>query len=247
MKHHRYLKELFIVLCLVNIAPVVLAEDLSNHQIYLNLIERITKIEEGQKAIVVAGFKAVNERFDMMEKNFEQRFESIEKIFEERFKSIEQRFEQRFESIEQRFEFIDQRFDLMDDRFESLTREMNQRFESGEKRIDLLSNLITNQARYILAVFTAIIGLIGFVLWDRKTALSGVSTKIENLFQSHIEKFHTPREKESPGAVDSQNTIPTAQRISEGFTIPKDMQEKFRDIFKFLNQFPEMRPVLQMN
>jgi len=102
-----------------------------------------------------------------------------------------------------------------------------------------------------MELLAVIIGLIAYILWDRKTAFSELSTKIEDSFQSYIEKLNTPepvvvpKEKESPGAVDSQNTKPTAQRISEGFTIPKDMQEKFRDIFKFLNQFPEMRPVLQ--
>jgi len=60
-----------------------------------NVIERLTRLEEGQKAIL---------------RELDQRFESIDK----RLESIDKRFEsidKRFESIDKRFESIDKQFD----------------------------------------------------------------------------------------------------------------------------------------
>ena len=61
------------------------------------IVERLGKLEEGQKAIL----REIDQRFESMD----HRFESID----HRFESIDQRFE----SIDQRFESIDQRFDQL--------------------------------------------------------------------------------------------------------------------------------------
>jgi septation ring formation regulator EzrA len=68
------------------------------------IIERLTRLEEGQKAIL----REMDKRFEFMDK----RFESIDK----RFESMDKRFEsidKRFESMDKRFESIDKRFDQM--------------------------------------------------------------------------------------------------------------------------------------
>jgi predicted PurR-regulated permease PerM len=201
---------LFIFFCLLS--EVVIANDASIYQTNLNLVERIARLEEGQKAIIIemrTRFKAVDERFVMLEKSIDKRFESIDK----------------------RFEYIDKRFESIDKRFESI-----------ENQVSSLAFFVFTMLSAILA---SIIGLIAYIIWDRKT----VFEKIEHLFQSHIEKYHTPdsddnKAQESLITLDSQNTKSADQLINEGFKIPKHMQEKFRDIFNFLNQFPEMRPVL---
>ena len=68
------------------------------------IVERLTRLEEGQKAIL----REMDNRFELID----NRFESIDK----RFESIDKRFEsvdKRFDSIDKRFDSIDKRFDQM--------------------------------------------------------------------------------------------------------------------------------------
>ena len=58
------------------------------------IIERLTRLEEGQKAIK----EEMNRRFDEMNKRFEERFEAIDKRFDE----MNRRFEQRFDEMDKR-------------------------------------------------------------------------------------------------------------------------------------------------
>jgi DNA repair exonuclease SbcCD ATPase subunit len=272
MQHHRCITILLIVFC---IAGYVYAEDFSITQTSLNLVERIARIEEGQKAIVNemrARFKAVDERFEMLEKSIDKRFESIDKRFgsiDKRFESLEKNWDKRFESLETRFESINKRFDALekrfdaleknwDKRFESLTREINQRFVNVDKRIDLLVNQNESQTNMLLAMFTAIIGLIAatigliaYVVWDRKTVLN----KSLSETRKYVDQFilskagmpePIPEKKTEPSIENAFNNTKTAdQLIKEGYTIPNVMQEKIQDVFNFLKQFPEMQPILR--
>ena len=232
MRYHRIFTGIIIVFCLLNITHFLFAEDVSIHQANLNFVERITRFEEGQKAIVNemrTRFEAVDKRFEILEK-----------------------------SIDKRFESIDQRFELVDKRFDSLVREMNQRFESiekrfesFEKRLSSLENQMTSMSTFIFtmlsAVIALIVGLIGFIVWDRKS----VFEKMEKLFQSHVETYHAPQPaviKEKVVHVagdDTQNPDIVDQLTNEGYQLSKNMQEKIRDVFKFFNEIPEMRPNLQ--
>jgi chaperonin cofactor prefoldin len=222
----------------------VLADDASFYQTNLNLVERISRLEEGQKAIIVemrTRFKAVDERFAMLEKSIDERFEAVDK----RFETIDKRFEaidKRFEAIDKRFESLEQRFDK---RFESLEQRLDKRFESLEqrfgKRFESLENQVSTLAFFLFTMLSTIlaliIGLIVYIVRDRKT----VSEK-EEKYHKHEPILKKPQE--TIINVDAQNTKSADQLIKEGFKIPKHLQEKIRDVFNFLNQFPEMRPVL---
>jgi len=153
-------------------------EDLSLHERYLENVQRLARLEEGQKTIIEK-FEAVDQRFEAVD----QRFEAMNKQFEamnKQFEAVDQRFDSLTREMNQRFEAVDQRFD-------SLIREMNQRFETLDKRIDLIANHVSNLDNHFLTILVAIIGLIAYIIWDRKTAFDGVYKKIEQLFQSHIE------------------------------------------------------------
>ena len=71
-------------------------------------------------------------------------------------KAGQRALEQRLTSIEKRFESIDKRFESIDHRF------------------DELWNLI-------LVLIAAIMGLIGFIIWDRKTALRPLEKRLDRL------------------------------------------------------------------
>ncbi|ETR72996.1 MAG: hypothetical protein OMM_01295 [Candidatus Magnetoglobus multicellularis str. Araruama] len=131
----------------------------SIHQINLNLVDRLARLEEAQKGIIVemrTRFEAMNKRFETLDK----RFETIDK----RFETIDKRFDSLAREMSQQSETIDKRFD-------SLVREVSQRFESMDKRMSLLENQISNLGTYIFAMFAAIIGLLAYVIWDRKQLL----------------------------------------------------------------------------
>jgi len=69
------------------------------------------------------------------------------------------------EQIVKRFEQIDKRFEQVDRRFE----QVDKRFEQVDGRIGRLESVMMWGFGLL---FTTMIGLVGFVLWDRRTALS---------------------------------------------------------------------------
>jgi len=252
MKQKRYYLYLIIICSLFSIAHPGFAEDLTSiHQTNLNLVERLARLEEAQKAIVVemrtgqksiivemrTRFEAVDKRFDTIDK----RFDTIDK----RFDTIDKRFE----TIDKRFDTIDKRFDTIDKRFDSLIREMSHRFDGMDKRISLLENQISNLGAYIFSMFAAIIALLAYVIWDRKTAFDKAFSEslknIEQMFQLHIEKFH-PVEPfvQQEGTFNEKSKLPAEHQNNESFSIPENIQNKFRDVVNFMNQFPEMRPIM---
>jgi chaperonin cofactor prefoldin len=251
---------LFIFVCLINITGLVFAEEITPSQVNLNLVERLAKFEEGQKAIVTemrTRFEAIDNRFEMLIKNIDKRFEAVDNRFEmliknidKRFEAIDNRFEmliknidRRFEAIDNRFEMleksIDKRFDAIDNRFEMLEKSIDKRFDSIDKRFDAMSNQVTTLFMLFSAIIAAIIALIAYIIWDRKTVMA-----------SHEKKYHAPEqvekmESEPAIVLDSQNTNNANQKIVDGFKIPKSIQDDLRNVVNYMNQFPEMRPILQ--
>ena len=76
-------------------------------------------------------------------------------------------------------ETMDQRFEAVDQRFESMEAGFNQRF-------NFLENLL-------MVVIAGIFGLIGYIVWDRKTALQPVEErllKLENELHRDLEIQH---------------------------------------------------------
>jgi DNA repair exonuclease SbcCD ATPase subunit len=86
-------------------------------------------------------------------------------------KALEARMDQRFEAVDQRFDAfqqqIDQRFDAVNRRFETV----DQRFASVDEQLDKIWTLM-------LVMITGIFGLIGYIVWDRKTALRPVEQRL---------------------------------------------------------------------
>ena len=73
-----------------------------------------------------------------------------------RFTAIEQRFEERSKAVDQRFEAVDRRF------------------ESIERMLGWILNLLS-------VLIIGIIGLVGFIIWDRKTVLSPLEKRLTTL------------------------------------------------------------------
>ncbi|ETR72997.1 MAG: hypothetical protein OMM_07213 [Candidatus Magnetoglobus multicellularis str. Araruama] len=80
--------------------------------------------------------------------------------------------------------------------------------------------------------------------------------KIEQMFQLHIDKFHTVEPAVEPAGhsvepavhpeetFDEKTSCLKNNQNNESFSIPENIRNKFRDVVNFMNQFPEMRPIM---
>ena len=164
-----YQSTLFIIITLTS--QLVFAVEPDSHQnayqsyeLNLKIIERLTKIEEGQKSIIV---------------EMRTRFEAIDK---------------RFESIDKRFEIVDQRFEAvlreMDKRFEAMGKQIeavDKRIDAVDKRIDQMNTFFLAMTATFVSIFLAIIG---FGVWDRRTILGKAKKNSEVLLQYHCDLSH---------------------------------------------------------
>ncbi len=94
--------------------------------------------------------------------------------FKAELKANQQVMEQRFKGVDQRFDAIDQRFDAIDQRFD----DVNQRLDTIEKNSNIRFGRIWD---LMLIIIAGIFGLIGFIVWDRKTALRPLEKRLDSL------------------------------------------------------------------
>ncbi|MEW6482431.1 MAG: hypothetical protein AB1397_05455 [bacterium] len=92
-----------------------------------------------------------------------QDIEEIRKIVKEEIQHVDKRID----GLDKRIDGLDKRIDGLDKRIDDLRQEMN-------TRIDSLQNLL-----YV--ILAGIFGLIGFVLWDRRSALAPAVRKAKEL------------------------------------------------------------------
>jgi exonuclease VII large subunit len=121
------------------------------------IVERLTRVEEGQKAILLE----VNQRFEAMN---------------QRFEAMNQRFEAMEKSSDAKFEAMNQQLVAMEKHFDAKFEAMDKRFESMDKRFgDLLALIVA-----IVVSFAGIVAAtIGFAVWDRRTAVKPLEKKTE--------------------------------------------------------------------
>lgn len=71
---------------------------------------------------------------------------------------------------------------------EMLDKKIDEKFAENNKRFDALEQTMrdSNQIihNYIMALFLAIIGLVGFILWDRRSSISPVEKKQKQLIET---------------------------------------------------------------
>jgi len=113
------------------------------------------------------------QKLDAFQKSVDERFASLENSINERFVSLENSINERFESTNERFVSLEKR---MNDRFISLEESINMRFEAQQKQLDHIYTLL-------FFVLGAIMSLIGFVIYDRRTAIKPVQQEQENIIR----------------------------------------------------------------
>ena len=212
-----FLNLINLYLLLLTVTSTIYAEDMTFQQINLNLVDRLARIEEGQKSIISElniRFKAVDEKF---------------KAVDERFESMQREMNQRFESVDKRFESVDKRFESMDKRFESL-----------DKRIDQLTNAMDQMGNYLFILIASIIGLIGYMIWDRKTAFEKAlqisQEQMEKLMHAHIHHAH---------ASPINHLFPSEHQEKADQTSLADQQEKINQIITVMTQMSNQSPEIK--
>lgn len=94
------------------------------------------------------------------------------------------------EIIRQELQHVDKRFDDMNKRFD----DMNNRINDMNNRINDVNNRIDNMTNLMLwgfgVIFAGMFALLGFIIWDRRTALAPAIRKNKELEerQERIEK-----------------------------------------------------------
>ena len=102
-------------------------------------------------------------------------------------KSLNQRIDDMNQSINQRFDAIDKRFDEMtqssNKKFDEMTQNFNQRFKEMHSMILTL----------FTSVMALVIAMIGYMIWDRKTAQKPFKHQLDHLenqfstMESHLD------------------------------------------------------------
>ena len=131
------------------------AENGSDYRNDKELLERMIRVEE---ALVHQG-KMMGQRFEVVDK----RFEDMHKYMDKRFEAAEKRFEDMHKYMDKRFEVVDKRFEdmhkYMDKRFEAVDK----RFEAVDKRFQEMNANFKWVMGLIVASAIAIIGILKFI------------------------------------------------------------------------------------
>ncbi|MBF0491134.1 MAG: hypothetical protein HQL15_11100 [Candidatus Omnitrophica bacterium] len=98
----------------------------------------------------------------------------VETKLEDGLKATNQRIDDMKADINKRFEQIDKRFEQVDKRFE----QVDKRFEQVDKRFDQILAIMLGGFGVL---FSGMGILIGFVLWDRRTALAPAIRKTKEI------------------------------------------------------------------
>ncbi|MEO1923865.1 MAG: hypothetical protein ABGX25_05060 [Nautiliaceae bacterium] len=136
------------------------------------ILKKLDKIEHNQELIrqeMKLRFEAIDKRFEAVDKRFEMMNENMNK----RFEAIDKHFEMMNENFNKRFEAIDKRFEMMNENMNKRFEAIDKRFEDMNRRFEILTN-------FILALTAGIFGLIGFMMWDRRTVVEKAKREMEN-------------------------------------------------------------------
>ena len=101
--------------------------------------------------------KMLSKQIEQMQYNMDRRFEMMNESFNKRFEQMDKRFEMMQHNFDKRFEQMDKRFEMMQHNFDK-------RFEQMDKHFETLTG-------FLIALTAGIFGLIGFMMWDRRTVV----------------------------------------------------------------------------
>jgi archaellum component FlaC len=226
-----YSLSVFILIMAVSLDIYAVEPDSSHKQFQayefnLQIIERLAKLEEGQRSIIVemrTRFEAIEKRFEVIDQRFEVVYKRFE-VIDQRFEAVLREMDKRFEAVEAKIDAVHKRIDAVHKRIDAV----HKRIDDVDKRIDSVNKRMDQMNTYFLTMtgtfVSVVIAIIGFGVWDRKTILVKAKEETELL----VKNYHDHHHKESPAF---------------------NAQEKYQqiiDIMKKLSEnIPEMRSMMQ--
>ncbi|MFQ6041396.1 MAG: hypothetical protein ACE5PV_11120 [Candidatus Poribacteria bacterium] len=110
-------------------------------------------------------------------------------LTKEEIKEIQGVMRQELQHVDKRFDGMSKRFDDMNKRFDDMLNFVNKRFDDMNNRFNDMNNRINdridNTNNLLLwgfgVLFAGMFALVGFVIWDRRTALSPAIRKNKEL------------------------------------------------------------------
>jgi len=112
-----------------------LPKELEKYQKIYSAEELVTKAE------LLEAIRIIEQRFEAMDKRFEELIDSMNRKFDavdKRFEAMDKRFEELIDSMNRKFEAVDKRFEAVDKRFEELIDSMNRKFDAVDKRFEAM-------------------------------------------------------------------------------------------------------------
>jgi len=88
-----------------------------------------------------------------------------------------------------RFEAVDKRFEMMNESFNKRFEQIDKRFEQIDKRFETLTN-------FMMTLTAGIFGLIGFMMWDRRTVAQKVKEECNQEIEIQSKIINTKADKE---------------------------------------------------
>jgi chromosome segregation ATPase len=154
MLKHLALFSMFLLLTLCVTPRIALAQQKETPVSNREIAERLTRLEEGQKALA--------QRLEDVNANLNKRIDDLRAEMNSRFGELRAEMNQRFEGVDQRFEGVNQRFDSVNQRFD----DVNRRFDDVNRRIDDIMTLLQILISVLVALVLAIAAA-GFVMWRK--------------------------------------------------------------------------------
>ncbi|MBI3245903.1 MAG: hypothetical protein HYZ50_05295 [Deltaproteobacteria bacterium] len=113
--------------------------------------------------------------------------EIIERLtrLEEGQKALLQRFDaldKRIDGLDKRIDSLEKRIDGLDKRIDEVNRSLGQRIDSLSQRIEEVNRSLGQIMLWGFGVlFSGMLALVGFILWDRRSALAPAVRQMESL------------------------------------------------------------------
>jgi TolA-binding protein len=136
-------------------------------------------------------------------------------LTKEEIKEIQEIMRQELQHVDKRFDDMNRRFDDMNNRFNDMNNRINEmnnrinaRIDDVNNRINDMNDRIDNITNLLLwgfgVLFAGMFALIGFIIWDRRTALAPAVRKNKELEekQERIEKALKEFATEEPRLAD---------------------------------------------
>ena len=133
---------------------------------------------------------------------------NMNQTFNQRIEDMTQRFNKRFEDMNRRLEDMNQSFNQ---RLEDMNQSFNQRFEDMSRRFEDMHNLILTLFASVMAL---VVALIGYMIWDRKTAQLPLKLRLGKL-ENEFKDIEVQLETKNPSGPVIARLLASFRKLAE--------------------------------